>query len=148
MIHAVGLQLTREHGYALAVAASSALLLQYLAVQAGGLRKKAEVPYPYLYAERSEAEKSPIKNLYNCRQRAHQNTLEAYPIFLVLFTISAIKYPLIAAGAGATWVAGRLAYAQGYSTGNPALRQRGTFGYLGLITLLGVSIKTVFDIIV
>ncbi|KAI8588244.1 hypothetical protein BDZ88DRAFT_422465 [Geranomyces variabilis] len=147
MTYALGLQLTQEHGYALAVAASSALLLQYLAAKAGSLRKKADVPYPYMYAERSVAEKNPIANKHNCYQRAHQNTLEAYPVFLVLFTITAIKYPLIASGAGATWIAGRIAYAQGYYTGNPAQRQRGVFGYLGLLTLLGASVKTCFDLI-
>ncbi|KAF4623124.1 hypothetical protein D9613_002169 [Agrocybe pediades] len=39
-------------------------------------RKRAGIPYPQLYAEKSEAEASKDAYLFNCAQRAHQNTLE------------------------------------------------------------------------
>ncbi|KAI8917836.1 hypothetical protein DFJ77DRAFT_428880 [Powellomyces hirtus] len=128
------------------VAATSALLMQYLAHKAGSLRKQAGVPYPYLYAERSEAEKSPIKNLYNCHQRAHQNTLESYPGFLVLLATASITHPLFAAASGAVWIVGKFFYAQGYYTGDPKKRLRGTFAYFGLFGLLGASLKTVAEV--
>lgn len=53
-----------------------------------------------------------------------------------------IRYPIISAGAGVIWLAGRVAYTLGYSTGNPSLRQRGSFQYIGLITLLGTAVTT------
>ena len=53
-----------------------------------------------------------------------------------------IGYPTVSAVGGVIWLAGRVAYTLGYSTGDPALRRRGTFNYIGLITLLGTSIAT------
>jgi glutathione S-transferase len=53
-----------------------------------------------------------------------------------------IRYPIISAVAGLIWLAGRVTYALGYSTGNPSLRARGGFNYIGLITLLGTAVTT------
>jgi glutathione S-transferase len=53
-----------------------------------------------------------------------------------------IRYPIISAVGGVTWLAGRVAYALGYSTGDPALRRRGYFHYFGLLTLLGAAFTT------
>ncbi len=97
-----------------------------------------------MYADSKEAEKDKSKHLFNCAQRAHQNTLENYPTFLVLFSIASIQYPLISTAAGLVWLLGRYVYANGYCTGDPAKRNRGAFAYLGLFTLLGASIKTAF----
>lgn len=51
-----------------------------------------------------------------------------------------IRYPLISAAGGLIWLAGRVVYALAYSTGNPSLRRRGGFNYIGLITLLGTAV--------
>nr|KAJ3402118.1 Microsomal glutathione S-transferase 3 [Polyrhizophydium stewartii] len=139
--------LTHDHGYAAAVGLASALFVLSLGIRVGGARRKAEVPYPYLYADRAEAEKDPKKHLFNCAQRAHQNTLETYPIFLVLYTLAALQHPRYAAIAGAVWIAGRHVYASGYSTGDPAKRNRGAFAYLGLIALLVMSVMTSVSLI-
>ena len=99
--------------------------------------------------------------VFNCIQRAHQNTLENLPQFFFLLTIGialhdryfktlrmfvfcpgGLSMPKLSAAAGWVWVAGRGVYALGYSTGDPAKRVRGAFGYLGLFTLLGCAIKT------
>jgi glutathione S-transferase len=53
-----------------------------------------------------------------------------------------IRYPVISAAAGLIWLAGRVAYTLGYSTGDPSLRQRGSFNYIGLTTLLGTAVTT------
>ncbi|KND01272.1 uncharacterized protein SPPG_03082 [Spizellomyces punctatus DAOM BR117] len=136
-----------EHGYVLGVAASTVILLQYLGFKAGSMRKKAGVPYPSLYADRAEAEAQPIKKLYNCYQRAHQNTLENYPSFLLLLGTAGISYPLFATACGATWVIGRLLYAHGYYSGRPERRLQGSIHILGLLGLFGASVKTIWDIV-
>ena len=56
--------------------------------------------------------------------------------------VSGIKHPLIASTAGLVWIVGRYFYAQGYYTGDPKKRNRGSIHYLGLITLLGTSVST------
>lgn len=60
-------------------------------------------------------------------------------MFLTLLFAGGISAPVVSAAAGAVWILGKLAYAQGYSTGDPKKRMRGSFGYLGLLTLLYTS---------
>ena len=47
-------------------------------------RKAAGVEYPNLYASEESAAKDPKRKQFNCAQRAHQNTLEAFPTLLVV----------------------------------------------------------------
>lgn len=100
-----------------------------------------------MYAEKAEAEKDSKKNLFNCVQRAHQNTLEMFPIFSTLLLAGGLQYPEISAAAGVVYILGRIVFVSGYSTGIPAKRTRGAFGYLGLITLLGTSVMTIYNLV-
>ncbi|KAH6565114.1 hypothetical protein BASA82_001109 [Batrachochytrium salamandrivorans] len=134
--------LTPDHGYLIGVAVASTLFITSLGFKVSGARSKAKVPYPYMYAEVAEAEKDKSKHIFNCTQRAHQNTLEGYPTFLVLLGCAALEHPLYAAISGAIWIVGKYFYAQGYSTGDPKKRMRGALAYVGLFALLGMSIKT------
>ena len=77
-----------------------------------------------------------LKHKFNCVQRAHQNTLENYPIFLMLLAIGSASRPFLSGVYGTIYLLGRLAYAIGYSTGDPAKRNRGAFGYIGLFGLI------------
>ncbi|GFG35760.1 hypothetical protein Cfor_03933 [Coptotermes formosanus] len=114
----------KEHG------SKVTLILMY---EVGKARKKFNIPYPTMY--------SPDNNLFNCIQRAHQNTLESYPQFLFLLLLGGLEWPVVSAGAGVVFLASRIVYAQGYYTGDPKKRMRGAFGHLGLFALLGATVR-------
>ncbi|KAG1470972.1 hypothetical protein G6F56_002385 [Rhizopus delemar] len=136
-----------EYGYVLGVVGLGALQLAALAFKVGKARKAANVPYPYAYAEKTEAEKDPLKNIFNCTQRSHQNSLELFPIFSTLLLIGGLKHPQISAAAGLVFILGRAVYTSNYSSGDPSKRSRGAFAGVGLITLLGTFSLTVYDLI-
>ncbi|XP_052810817.1 microsomal glutathione S-transferase 3-like [Mya arenaria] len=129
----IAITLSPDYGWVVMVVVSTFFMLMWLGIRVGKARKQYDVKYPKMYAE-------PFNHTFNCIQRAHQNTLEGYPSFLVLLLLGGLLYPRLSAVAGAVWVAGRVAYALGYSTGDPGKRQYGAFGYFGLFTLLGINI--------
>ncbi|KAG2173978.1 hypothetical protein INT44_000092 [Umbelopsis vinacea] len=143
----VALTIPSEYGYVIATGIASSFFVTYLGFKVGGARKAAQIPYPYMYAEKSDAEKDAKKNVFNCTQRAHQNTLEGYPMFLTLLFAGGLGFPCVSAGAGLVFLLGKFFYAQGYSTGEPAKRMRGSFAYLGLLTLLYTSSMTAYNLI-
>ncbi|KAG0728977.1 Microsomal glutathione S-transferase 3 [Chionoecetes opilio] len=124
----VMIEVQPEYGYCVLVAVGSSFMLIWKAMKVGGMRKKLQIKYPTMY--------SPDNDLFNCYQRAHQNTLEGYPTFLMLLLLGGLQHPVASAAGGTVWCAGRIAYAMGYYTGDPSKRMRGGFGYLGLITML------------
>ncbi|XP_023725149.1 microsomal glutathione S-transferase 3-like [Cryptotermes secundus] len=128
----ITITIPKEYGYCILVAVGSAFVVTWKAMQVGKARKKFNIPYPTMY--------SPDNVQFNCIQRAHQNTLENYPQFLVLLLLGGLEWPVVSAGAGIVYLAGRIAYAQGYYTGDPKKRMRGGFGLLGLLPLLGATV--------
>lgn len=54
----------------------NAYILMYLGVKVGGARKKYGVDYPDMYADVHRSKNKKNANLFNCIQRAHQNSLE------------------------------------------------------------------------
>ncbi|KAI8921458.1 hypothetical protein BC831DRAFT_515271 [Entophlyctis helioformis] len=139
--------ITREHAYPVGVAVASSLFVVYLSVRAGIARSKAKIPLPYMYAERAEAEKDPVKHVFNCTQRSHQNMLEMYPLFLVLLSVSSIRHPTYAAVAGLIFLAGRAVYSHNYSAGHPEARKRGGFFMIGALGLIGMAVSTAVSLI-
>ncbi|GAA5890222.1 hypothetical protein JCM6882_008759 [Rhodosporidiobolus microsporus] len=136
----LALALTPDHAYPLAVATAGVYsLLIFAGGKVSAARKAADVKYPAAYAANDLAEKDAAANRFNCAQRAHANTLENLPIFLLSLFHSSIYHPKYAAGAGLIWIVGRFFYVAGYSTGNPKKRGNGHFAYLGQLPLLGFS---------
>lgn len=125
--------LSSDFGYVVIVFVLVWILINWLESRVLQARLIYKVDYPRMYIE-------PHAHVFNCIQRAHQNTLEVYPLFLVLLVFSGLLYPRLSAASGVIWIAGRVAYALGYSTGDPGKRQYGVFGYIGLLTLLVCNI--------
>jgi glutathione S-transferase len=125
------------YGYIIFIAVDSILINQWLAYKVIKARKQYNVPYPILYVPDAPKDSDGYK--FNCIQRAHQNNLEIHPTFLTLLLIGGLQHPRIAAGAGIVFLAGRIAYAKGYHTGDPAKRKWGSFGLAGLAVLLGTT---------
>ena len=128
------LSLPQDYGYVISAGLGATFMVMWKGIRVGMARKKYGVEYPDMYSKDSR--------IFNCIQRAHQNTLENLPQFFFLLTMGGLSHPILAGTAGWVWVAGRIVYGLGYSTGDPAKRARGAFGYIGLFTLLGCSIHT------
>jgi len=138
------LALPPAFGYVLIVIFAAVLVHHfYMAFGVVGARKKYNVKYPALYAEKG----TPNADKFNCVQRAHQNSLENLPQFLVLLLTAGLRFPVTAAVAGAIYLAGRVAYFAGYSTGDPEKRLRGTFMYIGLLTLYGAVLTFAYQLL-
>ncbi|CAK0748832.1 hypothetical protein CVIRNUC_001863 [Coccomyxa viridis] len=126
--------LRAEHGYVCIVLFLAILVHHlYMAFGVTSARKKYGVKYPLLYASGDDAS----SKTFNCVQRAHQQSLENFPQFLAVFLVAGIAYPISAAIAGLVYLAGRVVYFAGYSSGEPDKRVRGAFMYFGLLFLYG-----------
>jgi glutathione S-transferase len=129
--------LPEYYGYVVFVAVDSMFVNSWMAHNVGAARKKYNIKYPIMYAPNDE---NADHKMFNCIQRAHQNTLEMYPGFLTLLLIGGLQHPLLATGAGAVYLLGRIFFAKGYYTGDPEKRVRGAFGIAGLLALLGSTL--------
>ena len=83
-------------------------------------------------------------NDFNCAQRAHQNTLEGLPFFLVNLLLAGIRHPCGAATFGTIFLVGLIVYSIGYYSGDPEKRVPGALigGLFGLFPLVGLSVST------
>ncbi|GFH08648.1 microsomal glutathione S-transferase 3 [Haematococcus lacustris] len=135
--------LPASFGWVAGTCAAAALVHHiYMSIGVQAARKKYNVKYPTLYA--TEADTKDHK-AYNCVQRAHQNCLENLPTFYALVISTGLKYPITASAAGMVYLAGKILYFNGYSSGDPEKRMQGAPSYLGLLTLLGTAVKMAID---
>lgn len=77
--------------------------------------------------------------MFNCIQRAHQNSLEWNPGFLAFLLLGGLTCPYTSAISGLVFNAGRIAYAKGYYEGNP---HKGLWGLYGIMVLFGCTVNT------
>ncbi|KAK0192919.1 hypothetical protein F5146DRAFT_1042041 [Armillaria mellea] len=128
---------------------STQLLLIGQSTIVGRRRGVAGIKYPQLYAEKAQEEASKEAKIFNCAQRAHQNTLENIPVIYTGTFLTAVYYPTIAAAGLGIWLLGRIFYTRGYITGDPANRNAkgGFIGYIGQLVLLFGSITGVYKMI-
>jgi len=127
------------YGYVVLTGVASMFMLVWKGIQVGKMRKQLKINYPTMY--------SPTNVLFNCYQRAHQNTLENYSQFLVLLFVGGLEMPMLASMSGVIWILSRISYARGYYTGDPKKRMNGAYGYIGQIILLGAAIKFGFHLL-
>ena len=86
------------------------------------------------------SDKHPI---FNCYQRAHQNTLEMIPFVLVMLLLGGLRHPLVASATGGVFLIARIIYSLGYYTGDPKGRLPGFIAtLLCMIVLFGCSVST------
>ncbi|KAK9827409.1 hypothetical protein WJX74_000273 [Apatococcus lobatus] len=134
------LNLAPEFGWVLGAAAFTGVVYMWQSIQVGAARRKYGVKYPKMYAD---GESKEAQN-FNCIQRSHQNTSEQIGPVLVTQALLGLYHPITAASLGAIWAIGRIVYAVGYSSGDPAKRTPGSavsflsyFGLLGAIAVVG-----------
>lgn len=131
----VTLNISPEYGYVVMVGAVMVVVNFWKILRIAGMRKELNIKYPTMYSD-----EHPV---FNCYQRAHQNTLEFVPYFYPALFTAGLRHPIGATVAGSIFAVGRVIYALGYYTGKPEKRVPGAVisEFLGLFPLIGMSIS-------
>ncbi|PWN96591.1 membrane-associated proteins in eicosanoid and glutathione metabolism [Tilletiopsis washingtonensis] len=145
MVSAIVFSLPPAYPAVLGVAVSTVFLNIWQNFLVGSARRASGIKYPQIYAEQAElaaeaeavsAPEKRVKYIFNCTQRAHQNTLESLPGFLTVLAVASTRHARVAAWLGGLFVVGRAVYTVGYIQGDPRKRMPGSI--LSLIPMLGL----------
>ncbi|KZT74936.1 membrane-associated proteins in eicosanoid and glutathione metabolism [Daedalea quercina L-15889] len=142
--------ISKDVAYPAAALVSVFWLNLFQTVNVATARKRAGISYPQLYAEKAEVAASKNAAIFNCAQRAHQNTLEYLPTIITGTLITSLRYPTFAAVACGTWVACRFLFTIGYSSGDPDKRHKlggSVIGSATWITIIGASTWTAIELV-
>ncbi|VFQ81689.1 unnamed protein product [Cuscuta campestris] len=131
--------LPKEYGYVAIVLALYSALNSWMTFQVGKARAKYNVRYPAMYA--SEEDGNEKGKIFNCVQRAHQNSVENMSVFFMLMMVGGIRHPLVCALLGALYTVARYVYFVRYSSGVPEKR-RAPWYFIVLVTF-GLMISTI-----
>jgi len=112
------------YGYVFLVLILSYFLSFWQGFMVGRMRTRLKVDYPAMYSD--------TEPLFNCYQRAHQNTLEKMPLFLILLLAAGVFNAKVATALGLFWIVSRVIYSVGYYSGMPKNRVVGSL--LSLLT--------------
>ncbi|KAF9447958.1 membrane-associated proteins in eicosanoid and glutathione metabolism [Macrolepiota fuliginosa MF-IS2] len=132
-----------DYHYVVASLSLPALILWGQVITVGRYRRRAKIDYPQMYADKAQAEANRDAHLFNCAQRAHQNTMEGLPLIVLSTAITGLSYPLVAAGACTFWAVTRIPFTFGYLSGDP--KKRGQYGAgLGFVSNLLLSFTSAY----
>ncbi|RJE26261.1 Glutathione S-transferase [Aspergillus sclerotialis] len=125
----VAIILPENYGPVIAVSLGAIPLLGWVhGTIVTSLRQPAKVPYPHSYATVEQCKSNAKAEQFNCAQRAHSNFLENAAQTMLFTLVAGLKYPQLAAGIGAGWLACRALFLYGYVySGKPQGKGR----YLG-----------------
>ncbi|GAB0492968.1 hypothetical protein MMPV_004239 [Pyropia vietnamensis] len=117
----------REYAIPMGAVLFHLLFLQWAAFQVGSSRRRLNKPYP-IVCDPPPASQDEPKSLFNCYVRAQTNILENTFIYFGILAMSSLTTPVASGVAGILYTCSRVAYFQGYTTGDPRKRMRGNFG--------------------
>jgi glutathione S-transferase len=129
------MQFPKEFPLVLGGLVLTGVTLTVLTFRVGGMRKAAGVAYPALYADNAEAKVDQAKFKFNCAQRGVMNLVETYAQTVTFVAIAGLSFPRVAAGLSVAWSVGAVAFAVGYSSGDPDKRYGSLGGVLRLAQL-------------
>merc|ERR1739845_244163 len=92
MTDEVPLMIDPAYGYVLLVPILTYCLSFWQGFMVGKMRTKYKVDYPAMYSD--------TEPVFNCYQRAHQNTLERIPLFLILLLTAGLFNAKVTAAFG------------------------------------------------
>lgn len=124
------------HAYALVILVNligASFTLISLSFRVGAARKELNVDLPAMYATGKDAKS--VK--FNCIQRGHQQALETFTSFVLTSLVGGVSYPVSVALFGLVYMKARIAWADGYATGDPKNRYSNKWAVFIWTTLMG-----------
>lgn len=130
----------QSHAYVAIVSLLALLLYFWMSLQVAGARRKCGIQAPTMTGD-------PVLER---TIRAHYNTLEWLPLFLVPLWLFAIYWSdLVAAALGVVWIVGRIIYQRGYVAA-PEGREAGFFiqGLAVAVLLFGALGRLIYVLVI